>query len=198
MAKLEWVGFDRLIVRLGAIAHPDAGPLMLAFEDVIVEDNERGSLAGTDRYDVPYPAVTYRPIKSGPVKPAKRQVNNDRRGVFAGMGPAAAGLNNNLSSYEYRRLGGPPLAPRGPASRIITNLVTDSDSTAVDGVWTAFGFWKEIVSTKGYHFMPDLWAGKGRYGAIPARDPRGVRSAGRAEALAAAKVWLANVVKGKA
>jgi hypothetical protein len=201
MATLEWAGYDRLIVRLGAIANPDAGPLMLEFERIILADNRDGALRGVDKNDVPYAPVTYRPKAPGPVKTTAVQRNNrpaNRRGVFAGLGPSAAGENNNLTPAEYRLLGGPPLAPRGPHSRIVTNLAVDSNSAPVNGVWEAWGEWVEVASTTGKYFLPYLFEGKGRYGAIPARDPRGVRSAGRAKALAAAKTWLVNVVKGKA
>jgi hypothetical protein len=200
MADLRWSGYDRLIARLGAIAHPDANPLMLEFEKIITEDNRDGALRGVDRYDVPYIPVTYRPKVAPAPKPTRRQRNNapaDRRGVFAGLGPHVAGTNNNLTSAEYRRLGGKPLDPRGPNSRIITNLgVGHDEAPSADGVWLAYGRWVDVVSTTGYAFLHDLFTGKGRFGSIPARDPRGVRKAGRAKALTAAKAWLVNVVKG--
>jgi hypothetical protein len=199
MADLRWSGFDRLIARLGAIADPDANPLMLEWETIVREDNRDGALRGVDRYDVPYVPVTYRPKISPPAKATKRQRNYapaDRRGVFAGLGDHPAGTNNNLTPAEYRLLGGKPLDPRGPNSRIITNLVTDHTTRPVGGIWSVFGMWEEVVSTTGYAFLHDLFVGDGRYGKIPARDPRGVRKAGRAKALTAAKRWLVNVVKG--
>jgi len=189
MADLKWSGYDRLIARLGAIAEPDAEPLMIEFEAIIVADNRAGVLAGTDKDGGPMRAVTYRPIKTGARPTTDQQVNNDRRGVFSGFGPAAAGLHNNLTSAEYRRLDGPPTAPRRENSRVITNLRSGHSDGPSDGVWIASAWWQEVVSTTGYEFLPDLFA---------IRDLRGVRPDGRAKALTAAKRWLSNVVKGKA
>lgn len=198
MASLTWPGYDRLIAKLGKMTNPDLGPLMLKFEGIIREDNREGNLNGFDKDGIPYPGVTYRPVPPGPVKTTRAQRNNvpaDRRGIFAGMGPHPAGGNNNLTPAQYRLLGGPPLAPRGPHSRIITNLATDSDTKKVDGAWTAWGYWKEVVSTKGVYFLPYLFRGQGRYGRIPARDPRGVRPAGKQKAVAAAKTFLQELFR---
>jgi len=189
MATFEWTGYGQLMARVGDLVNPNAEPLMAQWEDVIVEDNETGILvAHTDCFDVPLKAVTYRPIRAGAKQPTKRQTNNSARGVFAGFGPSAAGLHNNLTGAEYRRLDGPPTAPRGRGSRVITNLVTDH-TTAPDagGVWEAFGMWEEVVTVKGEPFLQWLFL---------TRDLRGVRAAGRARAQALAYQWGMNLMRG--
>ena len=84
---------------------------MLTFMRTIEEDNRRGVLAGIDKDGGYMPAVTYRPVgKAKRLNARQKNAAKGRRGVFSGFGPAAAGLHNNLTSSEYRRLDGPPLA----------------------------------------------------------------------------------------
>src|SRR4051812_33701533 len=116
MAKFTWDGASKLLVGLAALADPDPTPLLEEWERIIEEDNRKGVLAGLDKDGVPMIPVKYRPKGDKPRKVTKKQSNaapKGVRGVFAGMGPAAAGLHNNLTSAEYKKLGGPPLAPRG-------------------------------------------------------------------------------------
>ena len=76
---------------------------------------------------------------------------NGRGRTFGGSGPLAAGLHNNLTSAEYRQLGGPPLAPRGRYSRVITNLLTDHEKLR-EGVWQVTYWWDDVVDVRG-----NLW-----------------------------------------
>ena len=113
--------FGRLQARLNKIQNPDATPLMLAWEEVIRQDNREGILAGTDKDGMPMYPVSYRP-KGTIQKPTAAQrlgqrANRKRDLLFGGIGPQVSGLNNNLTSREYRSLAGPPLAPRGVFSR---------------------------------------------------------------------------------
>lgn len=194
MANFSWDGFGRLTARLAKLSEPDANPLMEEWERVIVEDNRRGVLAGQDKDGISMRPVTYRPRrvkgKRTAVTPAQR---NNGRGVFAGLGPASAGFNNNLTSAEYRKLSGPPLAPRGASSRVITNLFTGHSTRPVNGVWFATGAWAEVVSTKGVPFLPYHFNGQGRN---PIRDLRGVRPQGRVLAVIALQEWGQSLVKG--
>ena len=115
MAKFQWVGFERIFGGLALLKDPDARPLMEDWERRIVADNRRGILQDrTDKHGTPLAKVTYRPLKNTPAKPwTKRQ-----------QAAAVGTNNNNLTSAQYRRLAGPPLAPRGAMSRVITNLYT--------------------------------------------------------------------------
>ena len=112
---LDLSGLDRLTARLRKIAHPDATPLMVSWMGLIDSQNRRGVMAGIDADGVPMIPVTYRPAPYGKLGKVRRR----GRGEFAGLGAHNFG---NLSSREYRLLDGPPLAPRGTNSRVITNL----------------------------------------------------------------------------
>jgi hypothetical protein len=173
-------GCERIQRRLAAIEHvmDHAGDLMEHWERLMEEGNRRGILEGTDKDGNPMLPVTYRPRFSranygGAGKPVKLTVSQrlgqharTKRGDFFGLGPASSGWNNNLTSTEYRRLDGPPLAPRRQFSRVITNFVTTSFQPEEHGPWIVVGTWKDVVSATGYHFLPDLFE---------TRDLRGVR-----------------------
>lgn len=177
-------------------------PLMVTWENIIRDDNRRGVLAGTDKDGGYMIAVTYRPVQDKGkhinirAKSAARlrlgQSPSRMRGlIFAGFGPQAAGLNNNLTSAEYRRLTGPPLAPRGQFSRVITNLLTDHARLGLNR-WTAFGYWDQVVDKKGRPFLHYHFEGSGR---LPQRDLRGVRPEGIEKARAAAVAWMRDMVR---
>lgn len=195
MAQFQWSGLGRLQALLARVANPDANPLMERWEKIIFEDNRRGVLAGQDRYGRPMPAVTYRPIASAP----KRRVPR-RAGAFGGIGPYASGLHNNLSPAEYRRLNGPPLAPRGGNSRVITNLGTGHDTAPVGGVWTAEGRWFDVVSPRGVPFLMAHFTGarvgRGHAVKLPVRDLRGVRPWGIDQAVKATREWAISLLQG--
>lgn len=193
-------GFERLSRRLVAISTiaDHAGDLMEHWERVIEADNREGVLAGTDKDGGPAPPLTYRPLKqtlraiaSGkPPKLSKAQRlgqrGNVRRGKYAGSGPMASGLHNNLTSGEYRRLDGPRLAPRRQFSRAITNLVTGHGrDPANPRVWFAEGAWLDVVSRKGVRFLRFHFDGEGQR----KYDLRGVRPAGRVKLRDALREW---------
>lgn len=194
-------GLDRLRARLAKLGTADAGPLMISLMKVIVEDNRQGVLAGLDKDGAPIKPVTYRP--KGGVRKLTRSQKNDanarvRRGTYAGHGAFAAGLHNNLTPAEYRRLAGPPLAPRGAFSRVITNLKVGYQRPA-RGVWEAYGYWDEVVSTKGVPFLHAHFVGatvgEGHRVHLPRRDLRGVRPEGMALARKAATNWMRGLLR---
>lgn len=152
--------------RLERLKNLDFSPLMLEWEAIMEEDNRTGILAGLDKDGRPMLPVTYRPTKK-PLLPNKRQTNNGNTSVM-GFGPSSAGLNNNLTYREYRRLAGPPLAPRGASSRVVTNHVTRSGRRS--GRWFAEAGWADIVDTRGKPFLKYL---------LEDRDIAGVRPTGR-------------------
>jgi hypothetical protein len=182
-------GCERIQRRLAEIEHvmDHAGPLMEHWERLMEEGNRRGVLEGTDKDGGAMLAVTYRPtfaqkraIYAGTAKPVRPtlaqrlgQHPRAKRGDFFGFGLAASGFNNNLTSAEYRRLDGPPLAPRRQFSRVITNFVTTSFQPEEHGHWVVMGAWKDVVSPEGYHFLPDLFDGNPPQ--VGSRDLRGVR-----------------------
>lgn len=196
---LDMTGLTKRIEQLEAMKTVDASDLMIRWQGIISEDNRRGILQGLDKNGVPMVPVKYRPKQ--PTKPRTQkqiaqtatrqrlnQRKNARKGVSAGFGPMASGLHNNLTSAEYKLLGGPPLAPRDQFSRVITNLeVGYGGPPKGDPQWFAFGEWADVVSNKGipflkYHFhsVPSR---------LPVRDLRGVRPDGIAKAVDALRNW---------
>ena len=175
MSQFTWAGFGRLTNGLGALADPDAEPLMIRWRAIIEEDNKRGVLAGTDKDGRPMPPITYRPASAKPKSWSYKQEQSH----LAKHGHLGA-LGDNLTPAEYRKLGGPPLAPRGVRSRSVANLLTAHGRDPGSGhTWFAEGAWFDVVSPKGVQFLPAHFDGArcGRNHAIklPVRDLRGVR-----------------------
>lgn len=201
---LDTSGLDKRIQQLSQLKDINATGLMLSWMKIIDNDNRRGILQGLDKNGVPMIPVSYRPKTATPLrvnKPPKQltikqalkqqrlgQKASKRKGGSAGLGPMASGLHNNLTSSEYKLLGGPPLAPRDQFSRVITNLeVGYGGPPKGDPQWFAFGEWADVVSNKGipflkYHFhsVPSR---------LPVRDLRGVRPDGIAKAVDALRNW---------
>lgn len=193
---LDTSGLDLKVNQLQALKKVDATDLMVTWQGIISEDNRRGVLQGLDKNGVPMIPVVYRPKPPGPLRPTKAQRGGKaaraRKGEFQGLGTARYG---NLTSAEYKLLGGPPLAPRDQFSRVITNLeVGYGGPPKGDPMWFAFGEWNEVVSTKGlpflkYHFhsVPSR---------LPRRDLRGVRPEGIAKAMNAMRNWARVSIRG--
>ena len=202
-AATDLSALDRLKGRLARVEHASAnpGPVLVSLMKIIVEDNRRGVLAGTNKDGVAMPAVTYRP--KGTAKgttAAQRNVANARlrKSSYAGLGLHAAGLHNNLARREYERLGGPPLAPRGASSRVITNLKTGWQRTS-GTTWEAYGYWDEVVSMEGVPFLHAHFTGaatgRGHRVHLPIRDLRGVRPEGHEQARRATVNWMRDVLR---
>lgn len=182
-----------------------AGPLMESWERRIVEGNRAGILAGTDGYGMPMTPVTYRPILTqgqrrasyaGKLTHTQRLGQHPRvnRGAVFGRGPASSGWNNNLTSAEYQRLDGPPLAPRRQFSRIITNLLSGHGRDPGDMyIWFAEGAWIEVVSVKGVHFLPFHFNGVGQI----QRDARPIRPETKREMVKDLHAWAKLTIREK-
>lgn len=175
---------DRLIQRFRMIVNPDARPLMVTWCKIIEDDNRKGVLAGKDKRGQDMPPVTYRPDVPtwDRIKIGSKAAAPIRSGTLA---------NNNLSTKEYKKLGGPPLAPRGKYSRVITNLKTEFDPTPTNGRWAAYGYWDQVVTVKGDRFLQYHFHGIGQ----KLRDLTGVRPEGRAKAKKAAVNWMRDIVR---
>lgn len=193
---LDTTGLGRVAEGLRRLGDIDCTPLMVRWMAILDEDNRKGILAGTDKDGLPMVPVKYRPVKPGPLKPNRSQRSGASAGARKGpfLANSMAGVNfGNLTSAEYRLLGGPPLAPRSQFSRVITNLKTAYGRTgAPGGPWYAMGYWDEVVSAKGVPFLKFHFDGAGR---LPRRDLRGVRPAGVAKALEALKAFARDVVR---
>lgn len=192
--SLDKRALDKLRERLKQFGDIDASGLMVNWMKVIEEDNRRGVLAGTDKDGNRMRPVAYRP-KRKVEKLSDQQRNGakgrSKRGRFGGFGPMAAGLHNNLTRQEYEALSGPPLAPRGQFSRVITNLRTGF-AKVQPNVWEATGLWFEVVSTKGRKFLGAHFKGKNK---LPVRDLCGVRPEGREKARKAAVAWMSDQIR---
>lgn len=179
MATVDLSGVANLRRRLDKIENIDATPLMVGFMRIVQDDNRSGVLAGTDKDGKPMTPVKYRPRP-----PATR--SGTRR-----SSPAVL-PNDNLSSAEYRKLSGPPLAPRGVFSRVITNLVTGFLVDRSRRAWTAVAGWADVVDPRGRQFLHDHFEGAGD---LPRRDLRGVRPEGLAKAERAAVAFTRDLLR---
>lgn len=170
--QLDLTGLDRLERAVKSLEEISFTPLMEAWETILSDDNRRGAMAGLDGKGNPLQPVTYRPV------PVKRI---DYRTL----------ANNNLTSSHYRSLSGPPLAPRGLQSRIVTNYRTASAELS-DGRWTAIGAWEDVLSTRGVSFLRYHFTGSG---ALPVRDLRGIRPDVRVEARRTLREFLMHYMR---
>jgi hypothetical protein len=173
-------GCERVERRLREISNimDHAGDLMENWKRLVEEGNRRGILEDkTDKDGKPLLRVTYRPFRARKLTIGERlgQRANLRRGRHAGKGSYTQSVldNNNLSTSAYRRLAGPPLAPREQFSRVVTNFETTSWQVEEHGHWIVMGAWKEVVNKNGYAFLKHLFDGDPPQPGP--RDLRGVR-----------------------
>jgi hypothetical protein len=172
------------------------------------DDNREKVLAGQDKDGNPLAPVTYRPVEDTEKHIDIRTASSSRLRLgqhharkrdllFGGMGPAASGLHNNLTSSEYRRLDGPPLAPRSQFSRVITNLRLGQPIKEAENRWIAFCYWDEVVSTSGFSFLTVHFNGEplGRNGPSIKRDLRGVRPVGMEKCRNALREWALDAIR---
>lgn len=188
--KVDLSGLDRLTDKLKKIENLDPTLLLENWRIIMEDDNRQGVLKGLDKDGNSMTPVTYRP-KSTPHQPTLVQKNGAGRvGRFGGFGPMNAGLHNNLTTKEYEKLGGPPLAPRGVFSRVITNFKTSIVEMSSNS-WAVVGGWAEVVNSKGKSFLGAHFNGKG----VPKRDLRGVRPEGMAEARQSFIAWARDAIR---
>jgi hypothetical protein len=190
-STIDFSGLDRLMARFRKIANPDATPLMISWMREIDADNRRGVMAGLDKDGNPMVPVTYRPAPYGKLGKVRRR----------GRGAYNPGTRGNLSSRQYRLLDGPPLAPRGTNSRVVTNLKTRYGRSGPLGLlWEATGYWDDVVDKNGqpflhYHFDGASGGGRRKNVTLPRRDLRGIRPEGRDRAKRALRAWIIDVIR---
>jgi hypothetical protein len=187
-------GLDRLRARFERLVNPDPTPLLASLMLIMDDDNRKGILAETDGAGNPLAPVSYRPVIKGGRKLtiAERlgQHARKRRGRLATFGSIETGLNNNLSSSAYSTLAGPPLAPRGQFSRVITNYVQRFGRVA-QNVWEVIGYWYRVISPKEVAFLKFHFNGQGQ----KIRDLRGIRPEGIARARRASRAWMIDQIR---
>jgi hypothetical protein len=195
MASANLNGLASIGLRLDGIARPPRAAwerLAEGLERVIVEDNRKGVLEGTDAMGRPAPTLKYRDGFG-----AKTKARGLRSSLFGTTAKRFKGKtdyafqnrilpNNNLSTAMYRDLDGPYAAPRKEASRVITNLVALDPVIDADSVLARCG-WMDVLDPKGRHFLPGLFR---RY------ELRGVRPWGIRKARELARLWAESVIRG--
>lgn len=186
---------QRGLAKLAAI---DPTPLLETLEEVMWEDNRRGVMAGTNMNDVEMKHCEYR-LSLASANPSMTPGVGELPTQFTRR--EGNDFGSSLKTHEYQQLSGPPLAPRGEGSRVISNYRTDNFREG--NVWVIEGAWIDILSAKGVPFIhahfiglhgsyPGRYASnKGkRYGVnLPRRDLRGLRQWGRNEARNQVNAW---------
>lgn len=208
------------------------GPLLEAWSAVLIEDNRRGVMMGVDGDGVPMKPTKYRHSItqtaaggagdkffnfSGQAFDFNPETASSVSGFFgasranlsgtAQNGPLSGfkpGASNNLTTSQYKRLTGPPLAPRGPASRVISNYVVEvmagSNMVGVEGGWN------DVVSAKGVSFLPFHFNGAtssraffaasigGDNHHLPRRNLVGLRQWGKTQARKELNAWVTQLM----
>lgn len=194
-----------------------SAPLIEAWSKILIEDNRRGVMTGTDGDGNPMKPTKYRKslTQTAPGRSADAFFNasgeafsnmeGEREFFFANLsgGPGVGhkpGTGDNLTTREYQKMTGPPLAPRGAASRVISNYtvepVTDGNTIGVEGGWD------DVVSKKGVEFLPFHFHGAtfsramfaasigGENHHLPRRNLIGLRQWGKTQARKELNAWV--------
>lgn len=197
------------------------GPLINAWADVLLEDNRRGVMMGIQGDGSPMKPTKYRNsfTQTGAGKAGDLFFNSQGQafnnyeaagmfhfGSIGGGGPGyKPGPDANLKTSQYKKMSGPPLAPRGPASRVISNyrvnILTGQNRIGVEGGWD------DVVSKKGVPFLTAHFKGvvipieKNNVGKtgfnqsfflvdLPQRNLVGLRQWGKTQATKELNAWI--------
>lgn len=182
LARDIWPKHDRLMRRLQSLRTADFRPLFETWLDVIVEDNRAGVLSGLDKDGNRMVPVKYRTGIARPTRFRSGSAMGANGGRFARRTPAG---------IDYRSLTGPPLAPRGANSRVITNLKR-RPVRGKAGEWTVACGWDGVISRRGVPFLSYHFHGAGR---LPRRDLRGVRPQGVRRCVAYLKAYTQDLLR---
>ena len=194
------------------------GPLLTAWAKVLIEDNRRGVMQGIDGAGKPIVPTKYRKsIVQAGAGQAGDKFFNARGQAFSNMESAGGitfanlsglpsgqgfkgGTGGNATTSQYKKMSGPPLAPRGPASRVISNYITEAVvETNTVGVE---GGWNDVVSKTGVPFLPfhfngatssratfaNSIAGENKH--LPRRNLVGLRMWGKTQARKELNAWV--------
>lgn len=207
------------------------GPLLEAWRDVLIEDNRRGVMMGIDGDGIPLKPTKYRTSITQTSAGGSFDKFFDSSGQAFNFNPTTAssstffganfanlsggstgplggykpGPSNNLTTKEYKRLTGPPLAPRGPGSRVISNYTVEAMPMGLNVVGVEGG-WDDVVSKKGVSFLPfhfqgfgsqnDLFASSisGPNRNLPRRNLVGLRLWGKTQARKELNAWVKQLM----
>ena len=168
----------------------------------MAEGNRIGRLSGLDKNDNPLKACTYRGASKTIAKAARGGALYGVPTLKHYLGPelqlashnnvlAASPGNGNLTSSEYKKLTGPPLAPRGSRSRTIINFFTQWIPDLYS--WTVRGQWVNVLSKKGVPILEAHFKGLGH---LPVRDLQGIRPSTMVGMRARVDDWTENLLQG--
>lgn len=185
----SWDSFTGVMTVMAWAADPDLSGLCEILRDVIFEDNRRGVMAGLDKDGRPMtPTIRERTPQGHWVT---RVLPDGRKTHYyqAGSSPspdAPAGVSEGS---------GPPLAPRGERSRVITNLETGWGKPG-PGLWVVYGGWEGLTSggDAEVDFLTFHFEGQGR---LPTRDLAGLRPQGLEEAMTVVSAWVENQINAR-
>jgi hypothetical protein len=201
-----------------ATVHNYVGSLMVSWANTLVQDNRKGVLAGRDKDDQPVVATSYRTsfTQAGYDRPTYvKFVPNpfggpDWKTNVSGMPREGfkPGPSGNLTTKQYRQQSGPPLAPRGMASRIISNYLISplefgNGQFGVEGRWTSveskngtpflpFHFNSTLVSSTQHSLFGIVGIGRGKN--LPRRNMAGLRAWGKKRAREDLRKWIEEVM----
>lgn len=203
-------------------------PLLQAWSNVLVEDNRRGVMMGVDGDGVPMKPTKYRlsltqtaagkstdtffnsqgtrisGLALAYTGPSVGSYFANTSGMSGGLG-FKAGPSGNLATAQYRKMTGPPLAPRGVASRVISNYVVEAMPAGLNAVGVEGG-WNDVVSKSGVSFLPFHFAGYGSQDDIfassiagpnrnlPKRNLVGLRQWGKTQARKELNAWATQLM----
>ena len=191
MATANVGALDNIIDQFQRFAKPNVNPLLTKWERRLADTTHARIDAGLDGRGQPLPGVTYRP--KGP--PVTQWTKRDQARHLSGFSHVGGGRHeetagNNLTSAQYRKLTGPPLAPRGRGSRVHTNLRTEQGYDGTRGVFYVSGRWFDIVSKKGVPFLLAHFTGAstGKF-KLKVRDLRGIAPADQGGFLDDLEAW---------
>jgi hypothetical protein len=191
--------FALRVKRLTLFAGPPDDPVLVramadlleSWERLVEEGNRKGLLAGTDAAGHPAPPLKYRP-KGGVRKLTVQQRLGQHPRL--GRGKYYGGKTASLASTDYRHLDGPRDAPRKQFSRVITNAaMTHGRVQGERHIWFVQLAWVDIVSKKGYHFLPVLCTGNKT---IPPYEIRGIRPPDVTKMREALQSWSKLLIRG--
>lgn len=178
------LGVRRLELALATLESPDFSSLMESWGRIGLEDNRSGVMSGTDGDGDPMIQTIYRNSRASAVPYRQPALWGKRTERTSRQFRSVSLPNDNLPTSVYRKLTGPPLAPRGLQSRVIRK---HRFATGHDGRtwWTEF-FWDNVVNAKGRPFLHYHFEGIGQV----RRDLRGLRPDGWTRARLAFENWL--------
>lgn len=195
------------------------GPLLTSWAAVLIEDNRRGVMQGIDGNGRRMQPTTYRKsLRQTSAGEAGDMFFNAQGEAFSNVegaqefhfanltGQAGVGFKpgpgGNLTQKEYRKMSGPPLAPRGPASRVISNYTVEPLTQNGGNTVGVEGGWDDVVSEKGVEFLPFHFKGVGSQNPVfassisgpnrnlPRRNLVGLRAWGKKQARLELNEWI--------